>query len=42
MIPTILIRMMMIFLLAQASPGPPDLSPHAMQHLQAAAEAERR
>jgi tetratricopeptide (TPR) repeat protein len=42
MIPTILIRMMMIFLLAQASPGAPDLSPHAMQHLQAAAEAERR
>jgi tetratricopeptide (TPR) repeat protein len=42
MIPTILIRMMMIFLLAQASPGALDLSPHAMQHLQAAAEAERR
>jgi tetratricopeptide (TPR) repeat protein len=42
MIPTTLIRMMMICLLAQASPGPPDHSPHAMQHLQAAAEAERR
>ena len=48
MIRTLVIRLMMIralsvlFVFAQASPGSPDRSPEAAQHLQAAVEAERR